>query len=85
MMCPKCKGFDARCVDSRDRNEGRRRRYACPCGSKFTTIELPVEIAPGMPGMPRGSTAVDALKEGFLIDAERRAKDRLRELLDTQL
>lgn len=75
-----------RSLDSREKAEGRRRRYSCSCGARFTTIELHVKVIPGRPGMPRnGSTAVNVLKEEMMLDAERRAKDRLRELLDQQL
>lgn len=42
MLCPKCKKFETRVIDSRDTNEGRevRRRRECEkCGFRFTTFE----------------------------------------------
>lgn len=82
MKCPTCHGFDARCIDSRDRSDGRRRRYACPCGLKFTTVEMHVDVPAGRPGLPRnGATAATILKAKLEQEAEERAKQRLRELL----
>lgn len=83
MKCPKCSGYDAMCIDSRDGETGRRRRYACPCGVKFTTVEMHVEITPGRPGLPRkGANAVTVLKSQLANEAEDRAKQRIRELLE---
>ena len=40
MKCPYCSGDDLRVVDSRDVNDGVRRRRQClGCGSRFTTYE----------------------------------------------
>ena len=82
MKCPQCSGMDPMCIDSRDRPEGRRRRYQCPCGVRFTTVELHVDVKPGRPGLPRlGGTAVAVLKAKVDKEADDRAKARLRELL----
>lgn len=83
MKCPECKGFEAMCTDSRDRDQGRRRRYACPCGAKFTTVELHVAIPPGRPGMKRrGSNAFNVLRSRLEKEADQRAKARLRAFLE---
>lgn len=41
MRCPKCKGNNCKCVDSRPLPDGRRRRrYECKaCGVRFNTKE----------------------------------------------
>ena len=40
MKCPYCSGSESRVIDSRDLNEGVRRRRKClSCGARFTTYE----------------------------------------------
>jgi len=39
MTCPKC-GKNALVIDSRETEHYRRRRYACACGNRFSTIEI---------------------------------------------
>ena len=39
MQCPNCYGYQTTCVDSRERDGIRWRRYLCDCGRKFTTYE----------------------------------------------
>ena len=40
MKCPYCDCYDSKVIDSRDANEGIRRRRQClSCGSRFTTYE----------------------------------------------
>ncbi len=40
MKCPYCKGEDSKVIDSRDANDGIRRRRQClNCNSRFTTYE----------------------------------------------
>ena len=43
MKCPKCGSDDNNCLDSREAQAYRRRRYAChSCGERFTTHEVVV-------------------------------------------
>jgi transcriptional repressor NrdR len=40
MNCPYCENYDSKVIDSRDTNDGIRRRRQClQCGSRFTTYE----------------------------------------------
>lgn len=39
MICPTCAKSNVRCTDSRETPHGRRRRYYCLCGERFTTLE----------------------------------------------
>lgn len=78
MICQKC-GNNAKCIDSRERPEGRRRRYACECNARFTTIEVHVDLEPGRPGMPRNaSTAAHVLREQITQEV----KNNFRALLE---
>lgn len=74
MKCPAC-GAAAKCTDSRDAPENRRRRrYVCRCGVKFSTLE---EIA---------TTGDYVRKRGLVSEQKRRwmdeAKVELRDKLD---
>ena len=42
MRCPRCGGYQCKCIDSRldSVSNERRRRYECDCGHRFTTMEL---------------------------------------------
>lgn len=43
MICPKCKSFQVKCIDSRPYLTPIRRRKECvTCGHRFTTIEVTV-------------------------------------------
>lgn len=40
MICEKCKHDNTHAIDSREKNNTRRRRYEClDCGHRFTTLE----------------------------------------------
>jgi transcriptional regulator NrdR family protein len=51
-----CKHTATKCIDSRARRAGgdayRTRRYQClDCGLRFSTVEVPVELTPKVPGI----------------------------------
>lgn len=43
MQCPTC-AKQADCIDSREKDYARRRRYKCECGFRFSTLELVEDI-----------------------------------------
>lgn len=44
MMCPYCLSVRTGCIDSRQHEEIRRRRYQCrQCGDRFSTSEIVTE------------------------------------------
>jgi len=44
MKCPRCDTHSTACIDSRESAKGRRRRYKCECGERFTTLETVAHI-----------------------------------------
>lgn len=46
--CPNCEGRLTSVVDSRDGEEYVRRRRVCPCGHKFSTIEIVANLSVGL-------------------------------------
>ena len=75
--CPQC-AKRAACIDSRRTGYGVRRRYQCPRGHRFTSIEMVV------PGKHKGGhqTILGTLNKQFAARVEAGVKQRLRELID---
>ena len=86
MLCPNCASTKGRpyCTDSRDTSVGRRRRYSCGCGYRFSTIEVIGEGARGLPIEPANTTLwkrefLDAIEHSMsdLLALQRRILDRI--------
>jgi transcriptional regulator NrdR family protein len=56
MICPNCKQR-AVVKDSRERGDHKRRRYACECGTKFTTAEIVTSVGNDHVGIGRNGTS----------------------------
>lgn len=69
MNCPSC-GAESRVSETRRSPAGTRRRRACTCGGKFTTLEIIVPDRPGFRGELR-------LIPTFELTRLRRMLDRL--------
>lgn len=44
MNCPSCDEKSVPCIDTRPAPYGRRRRYKCKCGTRFSTIETMAHV-----------------------------------------
>jgi hypothetical protein len=79
MKCPACGREGTRvldCIDSRTVNYNgivaRRRRYKCPCGERFTTIELPAlcngpHLTPILPAMKDINRILDEKIDNMIL------------------
>ena len=48
IACPACGGKQARVSNTRgEPGGGRKRRYKCPCGEQFSTVEVIVDMVAG--------------------------------------
>lgn len=69
MKCKCGKGME--CVDSRQNEDGRRRRYKCRCGERITTLEVQVD------GTNRKTPVKDTLKENLYLEFKAKAYDEI--------
>ena len=63
-MCPAC-GERARVIDSREHKTHCRRRYLCPQGHRYTTVEI---VAPAKQGRDSYEMINAGLRMGEIID-----------------
>jgi transcriptional repressor NrdR len=93
MKCPYCSSEDSRVIDSRDVNDGVRRRRQClECGSRFTTYErvLPGSLFVVKKDQRREEFSKDKLLAGIRKACEKRplpagAIDRLADDIEAEL
>ena len=65
MMCPSCKSEQTYCINSREKNAVRRRRYQCSCCLKrFSTVETYAIRGqnPKEAGDPRGQQLLELIR-----------------------
>jgi len=71
MKCPYCQGNDTRVIDTRETNEGVRRRRECKgCGKRFTTYE---HVAPSKPMVVKGDGRREEFDRAKLLAGVRKA------------
>lgn len=72
MICPKCNGRESKCIDTRQYDDGIRRRREClVCGTRFSTVEVGVDHYRNLEANSlRGSMLINELarKERFLAE-----------------
>ncbi|OGO22932.1 MAG: transcriptional regulator NrdR [Chloroflexi bacterium RBG_16_50_9] len=93
MNCPYCGHYDSRVVDSRDVNDGIRRRREClKCGARFTTYERwqPASLFVIKKDQRRESFSREKLLAGIRKSCEKRpmpsgALDKLAEEIEAEL
>ena len=93
MQCPYCGSDDSRVIDSRDVNDGVRRRRQClDCSSRFTTYErvLPASLFVVKKDQRREEFSKDKLLAGIRKACEKRplpigAVDRLADDIEVEL
>ena len=93
MQCPYCGSDDSRVIDSRDVNDGVRRRRQClDCSSRFTTYErvLPASLFVVKKDQRREEFSKDKLLAGIRKACEKRplpigAVDRLADDIEAEL
>lgn len=93
MKCPYCGSDDSKVIDSRDVNDGVRRRRQClDCGSRFTTYErlLPASLFVVKKDQRREEFSRDKLLAGIRKACEKRplpagAVDRLSDDIEAEL
>lgn len=84
MICPYCGSDQSTVLDSRQGEQSRRRRYACPsCQQRFSTIETVDTL-----GVPLDKRIIEERKEAerlqqLLRDGEKRV-DRILKLLELE-
>lgn len=83
MLCPTCKQR-APVRDSRETSDGRRRRYACVCGQKFTTVEFVVDTTDSKDGLGGRGARISKGKR-WLQQNEVLAKEAGRNEIRTEL
>jgi transcriptional regulator NrdR family protein len=80
MKCPACKE-DAPCKDSRPMGDGRRRRYVCYCGTRFTTYEMVTDEGDnrlGLGGRGNKVTKADVFLRKQVAEAMNVEREQLR-------
>ena len=78
MKCPTC---DKRmsCIDSRNSQDGVRRRYKCSCSASWSSVEMIV-------GEPRkGAGLMDQMQEKFREEARSELRDQILTVLGVEL
>ena len=78
MKCPGCNKRMA-CVDSRNSQDGVRRRYKCSCSASWSSVEMIV-------GEPRkGAGLMDQMQERFREEARGELRDRILDVLGVEI
>ena len=71
MKCPYCQGSDTKVIDTREANEGVRRRRECKsCRKRFTTYE---HVAPSKPMVVKGDGRREEFDRAKLLAGVRKA------------
>lgn len=78
VKCPTCKERMA-CVDSRNSQDGVRRRYKCPCSASWSSVEMIV-------GEPRkGAGLMEQMQERFKEEARIELREQILNVLGVEM